>query len=168
MTSVLPVLLLAGCVFLAGCDGEGRRDAATDVIDPEDKNAAGSWLRATDHTDPAVWLAGREQGHALAETDPAVADMRQALASARVHFLETERMLANRSAQVGRMLADDGHPEGYAALLRALSGVAAVASTRQTYGEICQHYFNLRRRGVSREEALKLLSERYQSQRQFR
>lgn len=167
MNALVRMLVLASGLLVAGCGGEDRHDDAVDTVDPEDKGA-GIWLRATDGTDPATWLASRERGRAVAETDPAVADMREALASARAHFLETERMLANRTAQLGRMLADDGHPEGYASLLRALSSVAATAVTRQTYGEICQHYFNLRRNGAERGEALKLLTERYRSQRQFR
>ncbi len=167
MTSIVRMLALAGGLFLAGCGGEDRHDDAVDTIDPEDKGA-GNWLRATDSADPATWLVSREQGRVVAETDPAVVEMREALASARAHFLETERMLANRTAQLGRMLAEDGHPEGYASLLGALSSVAATAATRQTYGEICQHYFNLRRNGAERGEALRLLSERYRSQRQFR
>lgn len=168
MAAALRILLFASGLLLAGCGEEEHSDDPGEAIAPQVDAAAGAWLRATDRIDPAVWLAGRERGRPLAETDPAVEEMRRALRAARNHFLESERMLANRTAQLGRMLADDGRPEGYVALLGALSNVAAAAGTKQAYGEICQHYFNLRHSGVERDVVLGTLSARYRSQREFR
>lgn len=168
MAAAFRILLFGSCLLLAGCGEEERRDDPGDAVAPQDNGTTGAWLRATDRIDPAVWLAGREHGRSLAEADPAVEEMRRALLTARNHFLESERMLANRTAQLGQMLADDGRPEDYVALLGALSKAAAAAGAKQAYGEICQHYFNLRHRGVEREVALGMLSARYRSQREFR
>lgn len=77
-------------------------------------------------------------------------------------------MLANRTAQVGQMLAVDGHAEDFAQLINSLVEVAATTGQKQTYGQVCQHYYNLRHSGVGREEALRMLAARYRTQKQFR
>ena len=62
------------------------------------------------------------------------------------------------------MLAKEGKGEDYAGILYALTDVAKAAGQRQTYGELCHHYFNLRHDDVSRDDALQLLSQRYEMQ----
>lgn len=161
-------LALAALLLCAACGEEERASDSVDLIEAQDGDVNAVWLRATDHIDPALWLARREAGRDLVATEPAVGRMRAALLAARAHFLESDRMLANRTAQIGRMLAEDGRPEDYVALLDALANVAAAAGQKQTYGELCQHYFNLRHKGATREEALRTLSERYKTQKQFR
>jgi hypothetical protein len=160
--------LLGACLLFAACADEERKPASSDQIALDDNRTGEIWLRATDRIDPAVWLASREQGRELAGTEPAVEEMREALESAGAHFLESGRMLANRTAQTGAMLEADGRKESYAALIAALTDVAAAAGAKQTFGQLCQHYYNLRRKGVERAEALKILAERYQTQKQFR
>jgi hypothetical protein len=87
--------------------------------------------------------------------------MRSALALARDRFLESNRMLANRTVQLSAMLASDGHRESYLSLLAELSDVVTDTSAgKQTYGDLCQFYLNLRRAGVEREQALASLKER--------
>jgi hypothetical protein len=139
-----------------------------DVVEAEDGKTDAIWLRANDHVDPAQWLASREAGRELSANDAAVDKMREAILAARLHFIESHRMLANRTVQIGKMLAEEGKGEGYAGLLYALTEVAKAAGQRQTYGELCHHYFNLRHKGVSRDDALRLLSQRYETQKQFR
>lgn len=159
---------LVACLLFAACGKEERASEANDVIEALETKSDGPWLSATDNTDPALWLASREAGREHIADDVAVGRIRAALLAARPHFLETDRMLANRTAQTGKMLAEDGKAENYAGLLEALSTIAAVAGQKQTYGELCQHYFNLRHKNVTREDALRLLSERYRTQKQFR
>lgn len=160
--------VLVSCLLSAACGKEERASDANDVIEAHEAKSGGPWLSATDKTDPALWLASREVGHEHIADDVTVGRMRAALLAARPHFLETDRMLANRTAQIGKMLAEDGRAEDYAGLLEALSNIAAIAGQKQTYGELCQHYFNLRHKNVTREDALRLLSERYRTQKQFR
>lgn len=156
-------------LLLAAC---GKEEAPApednDVIEVEDGKSGAIWLRASDHVDPAQWLASREAGRELDAADAAVEKIREAMLVARQHFIESHRMLANRTAQIGKMLKDEGKPEDYAGLLTALTDVARAAGQRQTYGELCHHYFNLRHKDVSRDEALHMLSQRYETQKQFR
>ena len=162
-------MILAGvCAFLPSCGEERRSAEQDDLIAAEARKGDDDWLRATDRTEPALWLAQREAGAAVGEREPAVERIRAALFSARAHFLESDRMLANRTAQVGRMLAADGRPEAFAPLISSLVEVATTAGQKQTYGELCQHYYNLRHSGVEREEALRMLAARYRMQKQFR
>ncbi|WP_330085040.1 hypothetical protein [Methylocystis iwaonis] len=167
-TASKAAFVLVTCLLCAACGKEERASGANDVIEAQEAKSGGPWLSATDNTDPALWLARREAGHDGVAGEVAVGRMRAALLAARPHFLETDRMLANRTAQTGKMLAEDGRAEGYADLLEALSNVAAEAGQKQTYGVLCQHYFNLRHKHVTREDALRLLSERYRTQKQFR
>jgi hypothetical protein len=156
------------CLLCAACGKEERASDADDVIETQEEKSNAIWLRANEHVDPALWLASREAGRELAATDPAVARMREAIVAARAHFLESHRMLANRTAQIGKMLAEDGRAEDYAGILHRLAEVAKAAGQRQTYGELCQHYYNLRHKGATPEEALRMLAERYRTQKQFR
>ncbi|MGD9541996.1 hypothetical protein [Methylocystis sp.] len=162
------VILAGVCALVASCGEERRSAEQDDVIETDARNKADVWLRATDHMEPALWLAQREAGAAVHERDAAVERIRAALLSARAHFLETDRMLANRTAQVSQMLAADGHAEDFAQLINALVEVAATAGQKQTYGELCQHYYNLRHSGVEREDSLRLLAARYRTQKRFR
>jgi hypothetical protein len=162
-------IILAGvCALFASCGEERRSAEQDDLIEPEAHKGADVWLRATDRTEPALWLPQREAGGAVGVREPAVERIRAALLSAQPHFLESDRMLANRTAQVGQMLAADGHAEDFAGLIDSLVEVAAIAGQKQTYGEVCQHYYNLRHSGVKREEALRMLAGRYRTQKQFR
>lgn len=121
------------------------------------------WLSLTDRVDPAVWLAAKESGRPSPQ-GAAVERMRRALDEAKTHFLESPRMLANRLAQLGDMLTAAGMSEDYAELVGSLSQVASAAPVKQTFGEMCQHYFNLRSQGESRAAALASLAERYGAQ----
>lgn len=168
-TRVLRVLLLMS-LLLAACGGEEHAQVkdTEDVVETVDGRTDAIWLRVNDHVDPAQWLASREAGRELGATEPAVGRIREAFVAARQHFIESHRMLANRTAQIGRMLAEEGRAEDYAGILYAFTDVAEAAGQRQTYGELCHHYYNLRHKNVSREDALRLLSQRYETQRQFR
>ncbi|MGJ0395146.1 MAG: hypothetical protein ACR65U_02790 [Methylocystis sp.] len=162
-------MIFAGvCALFAACGEERRSARQDDMIEADGDKDANFWLRATDRTEPALWLARREAGAAVSEGEPAAARIRAALLSARAHFLESDRMLANRTAQLGEMLAADGHAEDFAQLIGSLVDVAAMAGQKQTYGELCQHYYNLRHSGVERVSALQTLASRYKTQKQFR
>jgi hypothetical protein len=93
--------------------------------------------------------------------DPAVARMKQAFRAAASTFLESDRMVANRTAQLAEMLAKDGKPEAAADLVEGLS--SAVSAERGRYDELCQFYFTLRHNGAEREAARAELRARYGS-----
>lgn len=162
------IIFVGVCALLAACGEEKRSAEQDDVIEPDSGKSAKNWLSAADHTEPALWLARREAGAAVSEGSPAVERIRAALLSARAHVLETDRMLANRTAQLGQMLAADGHAEDFSQLIVSLVDVAATAGQKQTYGELCQHYYNLRHSGIERDAALQMLASRYGAQKQFR
>lgn len=63
-------------------------------------------------------------------------------------------MIANRVAQLEQMLAEHGITEGADQLLDDLTAVAAVRNGRTGFGEVCQHYYNLRTQGTDRPAAM--------------
>jgi hypothetical protein len=124
-------------------------------------DAKTDWIGVGDRLDPAVWVIEKERGRKPAPDDPSVQNLRRALAAASERFLESERMLANRTVQLGEMLASDGRRESYSSLLDSLTAVVEdTASGKQTYGDLCQFYVNLRHSGVERDAALNALHER--------
>jgi hypothetical protein len=149
---------------LAGC-GEAATEREPGTVAARDDRAAppADWLGPTDATEPALWLARREAGGGPAAPD-ALARLRAALAAARPRFVEDARMIANRTAQLEAMLSEIGAAEAPAALIEALSGIAAASGRRQLYGELCQHYVTVRRQGLDRDATLARLRERYAAQ----
>jgi len=97
----------------------------------------------------------------LAPDDVAVMRLRKAFAGAEEKYLDSIRMIANRTAQLADMLAKDGKPEGAADIVEGLSTVIGVGRGKETYGELCQFYFTLRHNGADRQAALTDLQSRY-------
>jgi hypothetical protein len=149
-------------LLLLGAGEEQQPRRVPRVVEPERGGAPPKWLSLTDDRDPAAWLAAHRSGAAPAEVE--IARLRRALAEAGMFFLESPRMLANRQAQLGDMLFAAGVGEDDARLLADLSRVAAASARKQTFGQMCQHYYNLRRQGQGRADALAALAERYAMQ----
>ncbi len=156
-------LLVLGLLSLAACDGgEPAQDSAT-VATKSDADVP-TWLSHTDAMEPARWLAAREPGQPASGVAARSEHLRHSLARARTAFIEDPRMVANRTVQLGQMLAESGRPESYADLLDGLEAVADRTRRKQLYGEMCQHYYNTRLQGADRTEALARLTERYAAQ----
>ena len=156
------ILAIACMGSLTACeDRKQRRDAAFSDVVEEKTQAPQSWIRRNDAVDPALWLARKESGRPLSIDDPAVPRIKQAFRAAASKFLETDRMLANRTAQLAEMLAQDGRPEADADLIEGLSFVVSAERGKETFGELCQFYFTLRHNGADRETALAELRVRY-------
>ncbi|MFG1348035.1 hypothetical protein [Xanthobacter autotrophicus] len=113
------------------------------------------WLERTDTVPPEVWLAARS----VPPADPA--RMAGLLKEADALFDETPRMLANRTAQLQGMLAEKGVAEPPQDLLEDFIRLAREdggTRGRFGFGDLCQHYFNLRASGLGRVAALEALA----------
>ena len=144
-------------VTLAACSDEREPERRERVAAPaSDAVARRAWLSPTDATEPALWLASREAGSDVDPSDPAVADWQARLADADERFGETDRMIANRAAQLETMLGEINVTEPAREILADFSGLAAKGS-RSGFSDLCQHYYNLRVRGLSRDAALAAL-----------
>lgn len=154
-TILLPLLALAAC------GSEPPREEGQSVVARTAEGELPGWLVPTDGSDPARWLAGREAGRPLPDDAPAVAAMRASLKAARTGFVEDPRMIANRTVQLGQMLAEIGRPEPYGRLIDGLGGVAAPRGRHKSlYGEMVQHYYNARAQGADHAGALARLASR--------
>ncbi|MHC2104166.1 MULTISPECIES: MxaH protein [unclassified Methylobacterium] len=164
LASLVAASLVVAGLVLAACDRaqESGSEEGQAVVARTAESELPPWLSPTDGTDPARWLAGREAGHPVPAGSEPVRVLQDALAEARTAFIEDPRMIANRTAQLGQMLAEIGKTERYALLLTGFSAVAARRGRHKSlYGEMCQHYFNTRARGVDHAAALALLADRF-------
>ena len=142
---------------LAGCPGDTEPERKERVPAPAGNSSARKTrLEPTDALGPDVWLASREAGSDLASSSPAVAAWRGLLSDADSRFDETDRMIANRTVQLEGMLREIGIRESAQDILRAFIPLAAKGS-RRGFGDLCQHYYNLRAQGSAREAALAAL-----------
>ncbi|WP_026597096.1 hypothetical protein [Methylobacterium sp. 77] len=166
--------LLCLPLALSACDrGEesSTREANTEdqaVVATKSDADVPTWLSHTDPMEPARWLASRETGTPAPEVGSQTEHLRHSLARAKESFIEDPRMIANRTVQLGEMLAEAGKPEPYADLLDGLEEVAAATHRKQLFGEMCQHYYNTRQQGADRTSALSRLNERYSVQNEGR
>ena len=163
MRSRMRAFIAIACLATTtACDDrkQDREVGSSDKVDANVKTPQ-SWIRRNDDADPAIWLASKGVGHPLSADDPTVERVRRAFQTAATRFLESDRMVANRTAQLAAMLAEDGKPEDPAALIEGLASVVDPKHGKETYGELCQFYFTLRHGGADRDAALMQLSARY-------
>lgn len=141
-------------VALAGCPGESEPEKRERVAAPAaDGVARKTWLQPNDDTVPEVWLASRDAGADLAPNAPAVREWREVLDDADTRFGESDRMIANRAVQLETMLAEIRITQTAREIITDFSTLAG-KGTRSGFSDLCQHYYNLRSRGVDREDAL--------------
>ncbi len=158
LASAARALLVASLpLALVACDEASEIETNTAATEPAAKKPELpriKWLDAKAPASPERWLASREAKADLEENHPAVAAIRSDLETARAHFGETQRMIANRAVQLEQMLAGEGIEEHAPELITILSGAASEPRSREGFGSLCQYYFNLRKQGLDRETAL--------------
>ncbi|SNB65546.1 hypothetical protein SAMN07250955_104291 [Arboricoccus pini] len=144
---------------LAACDdgesnkkksggSDGRRTVRSDATNDE------AWLEAGSKTPPAQWLATRAGKGSAPATVQEIAEL---LDTADRRFLESDRMIANRSLQLVAMLREAGIKEDPVDLIQAFTGLPADHEGVRSYTKTCELYFNLRHAGKSQTEALAVL-----------
>jgi hypothetical protein len=156
--------LLIFLIFVVPLGGCGRdEDEGGRIVASKSKDVMPAWLTPRNHVEPALWLRTREVGHDVLPDDPEVDRLRRALNQASVRFYEDTRMIANRTAQTRDMLVEANEPELSVDIMTGMVDVADAAFGRKHYGEMCQQYLNLRRKGVSRSDAPTQLTAKYRT-----
>jgi len=168
-------MLVGSSLVLAGCgeseEPAGRPAAATHTPPPALESAARSapptpqslppttreWLELGDSTPPQTWLAARATGPDGPDRPAVEARLQQLLKEADSVFHETPRMLANRTVQLQRMLADISIVEAPQEILQGFIPLGQ-RGRPAGYADLCQHYFNLRNTGFDRAAALRALA----------
>lgn len=151
------------CTLAAACSddsGEPYPPAAQEEASA-DPLAQRNWLDAADPAMPHVWLVSRMNKADADPDDPALDQVAAMLEAASQHFLETRRMIANRAVQLEEMLAEIDLAEPAPALIEALLHVVDAEPRAESFGSLCQHYYNLRSAGLGRDEALADLKRRH-------
>ncbi|HEX2842555.1 hypothetical protein [Hyphomicrobium sp.] len=120
-----------------------------------------AWLDVSSTITPGQWLASRKDDKPKPVNHPEVQRIARQLATAHGLYRESERMIANRSAQVSEMLDTHGIRERPTDILDGLTGIAGEVGQTEGFGAVSQHYFNLRVADIERGEALATLKARY-------
>lgn len=160
--------LLASAFILSGLGAAGCSDEQVAEAPPPASPAPGGkpsvhedkWLSVTDGVNPDNWLASREAGHDLEQTDPAVADMRRILDVATVRFRDHRRMIANRAVQLEAMLSEKNIDEKAPRLIVTLSQVPGDQRSVESFAALTQQYYNLRVEGLDQSHAIDVLKGR--------
>lgn len=154
----LVLLLLAGSM-LAGCDDaaeSGDYTAVNNDAASNDTEQGNDWLEAETSAVPEQWLVSRIAGAHVAAEDPRVHRIATRFDALTPVFAESRRMLANRSLQLHRMLAEAGIDESMDATL-AVFAPAKRGNTIGNFSQYAGHYATLRRQGMSRAAARRTL-----------
>jgi hypothetical protein len=147
-----------GIALAAGCSEEPQEAGAVRSVAKEPPAIHRmERLVVTEGPSPARWLASRQAGRDLPEEDPLVAEYARMLESAGRRFREYPRMIANRAVQLEEMLAEKNMPEAAPRIIEELSAIPGDTRYVESFGALCQQYYNLRLQGLERAEALKLL-----------
>jgi len=162
--------VLAACVlFAAGCSDEPVSNHEAEHQSSEKHSGlAGNdnlpkWIDATSRVDPVAWLIKREKalGRDLSADD--AEQLRQSLAKAADRFKEDPRMIANRAVQLETMLKPRNTSESAVQLVGRITDIVHETGRAEGFGALGQQYFNLRKAGLSEQEAIDDLTRRYGS-----
>ncbi len=147
---------------LCGCSDEQQPQRPAERRSGLATVGQADWLTAQDDVRPEVWLIAHESK--AAETSPAgdPGVVRRSLADASATFNDTPRMIANRAVQLEKMLKSEGVEENAIILISRLND--AIAPGRiESFGAAVEKYYNMRKAGMSSDQAVDALSKRYGS-----
>lgn len=152
------------CLAIGGCGDEAPQSGERRNVSGDEAGAHRvKWLEVASQITPAQWLVSRGEAKARSINDTEVQRVASLLTEAHKRYRESERMIANRSAQVSEMLGQIGLDENAVHILDDLTGIGGEVGQAEGYGAISQYYFNLRAASVPRTEALATLKARYGS-----
>lgn len=124
-------------------------------------NQADDWLELSEGVSAPDWLAARSaaQGKTLSAQDRT--ELATALSTAALRLGESPRMIANRSVQLETMLRDIGQQQPAIELIEQLTSTIGETGQTEGFGAISQHYYIMRKGGLSADQALDDLKRRY-------
>ena len=157
------LLMLFGAGSLAAC-GDEADEPQRKVVSVSRPAQLPKWLTVKDVIEPSLWLRSREIGRLVLPSDPEVDRLRRAMHQATLRFFEDQRMIANRTAQTADMLAEAQQPERYVDIMTGMVDVADATVSKKAYGDMVQHYLNLRKEGMDRTAALNSLTASYKAE----
>jgi hypothetical protein len=158
----LPALSMLLIAALDGCGNEQPPQRHAEQRTGMAKVGETQWLSEQDDIKPELWLIEHETK--LGGNPPAsdAGEVRRALSAASEKFHDTPRMIANRAVQLEDMLKGAGGDETAVVLINRLTGIIA-ANRIESFGAAGQQYYNLRKAGLTGEQAFDALSKRYGS-----
>lgn len=151
----------AFALLFAGCGDEHVPDQHAQQRSGIIASAQPNWLDATSDIEPAVWLIAREKdagGNNGADDEVA---LRRSLVAIAALYKDDPRMIANRAVQIEIMLDPSDGRESAIWLINNLGKVITEPGRIEGFGALGQQYYNMRKAGLSEQDALADLSRRY-------
>ncbi len=148
-------LTVVAHVLAGGCSNDPPPEPSPETNTQITVEGPKLWLGKRNDVTPEQWLLNHRTASGAAKA-PA-AEIRRTLASAARNFKDSPRMIANRAIQLEAMLAQHGIEENALDLLSDLSFTATPEKNAEGFGARCQHYYLLRIKYPSKQEALSAL-----------
>lgn len=163
ISKILTSLAVSCCLLIAGCGDEqvSQQDSATENNRTAIVESRPDWLELKDDAIPSDWLIERSRAAGRPVNDTEIKELRSALSIAVLRLGESARMIVNRSAQLETMLKSEGHDESAIRLVPMLTGAIGETGQTEGFGAVSQHYYNMRKAGMTSAEALEDLRKRY-------
>ena len=152
------LVVVSYLLCMSGCDDDYDLPASdTRQTAPTAKQeTVPTWLQPYHQIDPAAWLIVRS--HAALNGEVTSRQQRiDLLGQASTHFRESQRMIANRAAQLEDMLLEKNIHNSAVSLIDDFNQLPTIG-TPHNFSSYCQYYFNLRSQGHNHEEALQALA----------
>lgn len=158
----MPLAILVMVNLVTGCEdppppASKQQTESKEAVDAGDMRRI-TWLESTDKVKPELWLAALQSGASQPDAE-LVSRLRKLLVLASTEYLESPRMVANRTAQLVAMLREVGQTEGHEQVLQDLLSLPKTGTTgnARTMSAVVAQYVNLRRSGMDRMAALNAL-----------
>lgn len=154
----LPAL---ACLLLpllgGGCDDqdEAKREQGSGRVIQGEATPLGDWLDARSTQSPTTWLVERMAASGQTITPAEVVALDQALAEADARFLESDRMIVNRSLQLSTMLREIGIDRSPIVIILDFEQAARGHQGALSFTKACELYVNSRRRGLDHAAAMR-------------
>lgn len=162
--ALIAVAASSGAFLVTACSEDDSAPQPQETAQPStggsSKRGRG-WMPVNSKLTPAQWLASHGAAEVKPANDPSVQKLARDLEAAHLRYRESERMIANRAAQLEDMLRELGVEESAEHILEDLARLAGEVGQTEGFGAISQHYYNLRANRMDRAAALARLQERY-------
>ncbi len=159
-------IVVAASSLLASCSDEQHEKGPVEKSTALEHSGAApkrsdEWLELKDETPPADWLVSRAQATGRKLSGDEISSLKQSLSTAVERLGESARMIANRSVQLEGMLKALGYDEDAIELIEALTSTIGETGQTEGFGAVSQQYYNMRKAGLTEEQATADLRRRY-------
>lgn len=165
LANSIRVVATFSVIVVAACSDDqpsvARQETAAQNSVERPTQRGDEWLEISEGVSPVEWLSTRSAKGGRVMGQDEMAALNASLVTAARRLGESPRMIANRSVQLEVMLHDIGKSQGAIDLIQQLTSVIGETGQTEGFGAISQHYYTMRKNGLTAEQALDDLKRRY-------